>query len=77
MKATVATLEQESFLSGLALKLENGLILRTFDESGVNMVWFSESDRFKVVSQFDEFLDRLEADGWEIEGRDILEEHRG
>ncbi len=76
MKINVAVTTQEEFLSGFEIKLENGLILRTFFEDGGNLTWAGIAKKAEAIAQFDEFIAELEAAGFNVEGQDILDKHR-
>lgn len=76
MRARVAVMTQETFLTGIGLVLDNGLILRTHLEGGGNLAWCGNEKKAEIIVQFDEFVAKLVEDGWTIDGHDVLDEYR-
>jgi len=75
-KATVVVLTQEEFLTRIGIQLDSGLVLCTHHKDGRNLAWVGSEEKTKTISEFEQFIDQLISDGWEIEGRDILNEYR-
>lgn len=69
-KATICTFTQESFLTGIAIQLDNGLILRTHLPQS-NMAWCGSEKKAEIIKQFSQFIHQLEESGWEIDGKDL------
>jgi hypothetical protein len=69
VKVTIGySVVDEVFLSSLLLKFENGLVLKT----SVNLVWAGCDDKRRILREFEDVVDALEASGHEIAGREKL-----
>ena len=76
MKAQIFVLTQESFLTSIGIKLENGLMLKTHHTNGGNLAWAGKEVRVNTIKQFEEFVDSLANSGFEISGRELIEEYK-
>lgn len=76
MSVQVFVTTQEGFLTNLGVKLENGLMLKAHFSTGGNLAWAGKEVRVDTINKFEEFLDGLEKLGFEIIGRDILDEYK-
>ena len=70
MKVRVATLEKESFVSGLALIFDEGLILRTHED----LCWCGKEKKNEIVKQFKELIETLKDKGFQVENEHKLPE---
>ena len=74
MKATVGVFTKEGFVSGLAIQLENGLLLRN---AGRDVCWLGQDEKQELYQKFDEFLAALEQAGFELDRAAYDEEIHG